>query len=371
MNEIIENEFSWISQRMKHAFKEFDLDIPSESSVNQSYVKGNTHEWTCGFWVGISWLIYENTNDQFFYEKALALTDVLIDRLDRDINLDHHDIGFLYSLSIVPAYYHTNDSKYLKSIQKAADKLISRFHNNGEFIQCWGTLGDPDEYRLIIDSLLNMPFLFTSSKLLGDPKYANIATKHYNTVFKNIIRDDYTTYHTYYFDVVTGKPKFGKTAQGYSNDSCWSRGQAWAIAGICFNQEYLNNNQDDDFNNLLNVFKNNIPDDGVVYWDFAFNDNNPSAKDTSANSIVACGLLERAKYVDDVRKQEYINMASELVLSVMNNYSNRNLDVDTIVSGCTYSFPQGIGVDEACLWGDYYYLEALTRLSNPEWKKYW
>ncbi|MBM7708213.1 hypothetical protein [Enterococcus lemanii] len=29
-------------------------------------------------------------------------------------------------------------------------------------------------------------------------------------------------------DVTTGEPKYGSTAQGYADDSCWSRGQALA-----------------------------------------------------------------------------------------------------------------------------------------------
>lgn len=371
MEKFIGQEIEWISQRMKAVFQEFDLEIPSESTVGQNYVVGNKEEWTCGFWVGISWLLYENTKDSFFYDKSIALTDVMISRLEHDINLDHHDIGFLYSLSVVAAYNNTGDSKYLAYIRMAADKLIARYHEKGEFIQCWGALDNPDEYRLIIDSLLNMPLLFTASKLLGDDKYATIAKQHYNTVFSTVMRDDFTTFHTYYFDLETGEPVRGQTAQGYSNDSCWSRGQAWAIAGIAFNQEFTNQAKEYEFSGLLDVFTRNIPSDGVVYWDFAFSDSHPSAKDSSANSIVACALLERAKYSPEDLGNEYSRLAQALIRSVAKGYSNRHLEVSSIIAGSTYSYPDQIGVDEASLWGDYFYLEALTRLRSSEWKKYW
>jgi unsaturated chondroitin disaccharide hydrolase len=36
-----------------------------------------------------------------------------------------------------------------------------------------------------------------------------------------------------------------------------------------------------------------------------------------------------------------------------------------------YSKPQGVGVNEGNLWGDYFYLEALTRVSQPDWRIYW
>lgn len=371
MEKRIQKEIDWISQRMKQNLLNFDSNIPSESTIEQNYQIGNKEEWTCGFWVGISWLLYENTKDRFFLEPSVELTDQMIFRLDNDINLDHHDIGFLYSLSIVAAYNNTKEEKYLQYIEKAANKLISRFHEKGEFIQSWGELGDPDEYRLIIDSLLNMPFLFTASKLLKTDTYSKIALKHYHTVFKNVMRSDYTTFHTYYFDVNTGNPLGGKTAQGFSNDSCWSRGQAWAIAGIAFNEEYTKLSKAEEFKGLLERFLRNVPKDGVVYWDFAFTDDNPSAKDTSANSIVACALLEKAKHVDTKHAEEYIETAKKLISSVHNSYSNEKLNVTSFIAGSTYSFPDGIGIDEASLWGDYFYLEAITRLKNLNWKKYW
>lgn len=36
-----------------------------------------------------------------------------------------------------------------------------------------------------------------------------------------------------------------------------------------------------------------------------------------------------------------------------------------------YDMPKLVGVDEGCLWGDYFYLEALTRLLLPDWAAYW
>lgn len=371
MEQFIESEIKWISVRMKEVMSDMGSQIPSESTVNQNYIVGNNEEWTCGFWVGISWLLYEVTEDEFFYKKAIELTRVLVNRLENNINIDHHDIGFLYSLSIVPAYYNSGDDQYLKYIQAAGDKLISRFQPKGEFIQSWGKMGENNEYRFIIDSLLNIPFLYTCSNLLNDNKYKEIADMHYNTVFKHVLRDDFTTYHTFYFDPETGNPLGGTTAQGYTDDSCWARGQAWAISGIAFNEEYTNQRKPKEFEGLLNVFLNNIPDDGVVYWDFAFSDKIPSAKDTSANSIVACALLERAKNTHDESKLRLQKAAEMLVKAVSKTYSNQAINATSLISGCTYSYPDGIGINEASLWGDYFYLEALVRMKNKEWKKYW
>ena len=36
-----------------------------------------------------------------------------------------------------------------------------------------------------------------------------------------------------------------------------------------------------------------------------------------------------------------------------------------------YGKPQGSGVDEGNLWGDYFYLEALARVIKPDLQPYW
>ena len=43
------------------------------------------------------------------------------------------------------------------------------------------------------------------------------------------MRDDNSTYHTYFFDMETGKPTKGVTCQGNRDGSAWARGQAWGI----------------------------------------------------------------------------------------------------------------------------------------------
>jgi unsaturated chondroitin disaccharide hydrolase len=42
-----------------------------------------------------------------------------------------------------------------------------------------------------------------------------------------------------------------------------------------------------------------------------------------------------------------------------------------LLEHAVYNLPEGAGVDEGCLWGDYFYLEGLVRLADPEWHPYW
>ena len=36
-----------------------------------------------------------------------------------------------------------------------------------------------------------------------------------------------------------------------------------------------------------------------------------------------------------------------------------------------YAYGEGKGVDEPDIWGDYFYMEALCRVCDPEWTPYW
>ena len=36
-----------------------------------------------------------------------------------------------------------------------------------------------------------------------------------------------------------------------------------------------------------------------------------------------------------------------------------------------YAYAEGKGVDEPDLWGDYFYMEALCRVCDPDWTPYW
>lgn len=84
-------------------------------------------------------------------------------------------------------------------------------------------MGEEKEYRLIIDSLLNLPLLYTAADLTGRERYREIAGRHFKNVVNSIVREDGSTFHTYYFDKTTGAPAMGATHQGYSDHSCWAR----------------------------------------------------------------------------------------------------------------------------------------------------
>ena len=199
-------------------------------------------------------------------------------RLDDHFVLDHHDIGFYIAYPPVRA---TRSLAMNTASKKSFKQQMFCWHGfkKGEFIQAWGTYGDPQEYRLIIDSLLNLPLLFAATQLSGKTRYAEAASKHYQTVRNTVIKNDATTFHTYYFDPETGQPSHGATHQGNSDQSIWARGQSWAILGLPLNESYLHSQPfPENYPQIVEVFLAHLPADLVPYWDFDFNDQHPAEK---------------------------------------------------------------------------------------------
>ncbi|HHJ7129094.1 TPA: glucuronyl hydrolase, partial [Streptococcus pyogenes] len=142
-----------------------------------------------------------------------------LDRVTRDIELDHHDLGFLYTPSCMAEWKLLKTPESREAALKAADKLVQRYQDKGGFIQAWGELGKKEDYRLIIDCLLNIQLLFFASQETGDNRYRDMAINHFYASANHVIRDDASAYHTFYFDPETGDPVKGVTRQGYSDDS--------------------------------------------------------------------------------------------------------------------------------------------------------
>lgn len=363
-----------VADQVRCNMEYFGTRFPSSATRNQTYGVIDNIEWTDGFWTGLLWLCYEYTGDDAFKNLALKNVDSFLNRVEKRIELDHHDLGFLYSLSCVAGYKLTGSAEGRRAGLLAADKLMERFQEKGGFIQAWGELGARDNYRLIIDCLLNIPLLHWAFLETGKPVYRNAAMRHYEAACNNVIRDDASAYHTFYFDPETGEPLKGVTRQGYSDDSAWARGQAWGIYGIPLNYRYV---KDDSafnlFQGMTNYFLNRLPEDEVCYWDLIFTDGSNQSRDSSAAAIGVCGIHEMLKYLPEVEsdKNTYRHAMHCILRSLMERYTAPEIKPgNPVLLHGVYSWHSGKGVDEGNIWGDYYYMEALMRFYK-DWNLYW
>ncbi|MCH1961743.1 glycoside hydrolase family 88 protein [Clostridium perfringens] len=370
----VKNAIDLVIKQIDDNMEYFKDKFPSSATKNNEYGIIENIEWTDGFWTGLLWLAYEYTGDEKYRELADKNVASFKNRVEKDIELDHHDLGFLYSLATVSGYKLTGSEDAREASIKAANKLISRYQEKGEFIQAWGELGSKDHYRFIIDCLLNIPLLYWASDETGDAKYRNIANKHFVTSCNNVIRDDASAFHTFYMDNETGKPLRGVTRQGYSDDSAWARGQAWGVYGIPLNYRYTRNESCFNlYEGMTNYFLNRLPKDNVCYWDLIFNDGDDHSKDSSAAAIAVCGMHEMNKYLPEVdeNKEVYKYAMHNILRSLIENYMNPEIEPGKpVLLHGVYSWHSGKGVDEGNIWGDYFFLEALIRFYK-DWNLYW
>lgn len=347
--------------------------VPAAASVNLVYPKEENIDWTASFWPGMLYISSEYLQDGSLDEIIENQMKSFERRLENNVELNTHDIGFLYTLTAGAEYRLKRSNRSKQMIKDAADKLMIRYHEKAGIIQAWGDLNNPDERgRMIIDCNMNLPLLYLASQITGDDKYFNAAYSHVKQASKYIVRDNYSTYHTFYMDVETGEPKFGKTAQGYSDNSCWARGQAWGIYGFTLSYRYTG---DESLlqvaSHLANYFLDHLPEDKICYWDLDFT-SGPEERDSSAAAIAACGLLALSKELPETneKKRYYAEEAIEIVRSLGKNYTTKNESSNGILMHAVYAKPDGKGIDECNIWGDYFYMEALISLYKS-WFPYW
>lgn len=376
-------DFTEIEEAIEHAKVQTERAIndlcdkfkPSASTHN-FYPKSENDEWTNGMWTGEINVLYELTGEKIFKQKALEHVGDFKFRIDEMLNINNHDMGFLYSPSCVAAYnlYESLDGR--DSAIKAANYLISRFQEKGKFIQAWGDLNDKSNYRLIIDCLMNIPLLFWATKVTGDQKYERIALEHFSTSINCVLRPDNSTYHTYYFDIETGKPLYGATHQGNRNDSAWARGQAWGIYGSALAYRYTKSEKAlDVFWRTLDFFLMHLPDSVIPFWDFDFTDGSDEPRDSSALAIACSAMMEMS---DQLNAPELRANATKLLGVLYRkcavkdpSVSNGQLLHGVYCKKTKTNDARDRGVNECNTWGDYFYVEALKRVITPGWKAYW
>lgn len=347
---------------------------PLRKALN-GFAEGDNYGWTTAFWSGLLWLAYEMTAESLYRDGGEQHVLNFTNRVQNDIDLDTHDIGFLYTLSCIPSYQLTNNPQAKKTIIQAAERLMTRYLDKAGVFQAWGKLDDPElRGNTIIDSLMNMPLLFRASQITGDDRFAQAAHQHVCRLRDDLVRPNNTTFHTFYWDTETGKPLYGKTAQGYSDDSCWARGQAWAIYGFTLNYRYTSDESLlETAQGCADYFIDHLPEDHVVYWDLTFGDDSDEPRDSSSAAIAVCGLLELVKYLPESEKrQHYLATAKTILESLIDKYSVcKQSDANALILHSVYDMNNSKGVDEGCLWGDYFYMEALVRTLKPDWATYW
>lgn len=354
----------WAEETMQRILKKLDTTAPEIGARFPHVCKENEYNdeeapwWTNGFWPGILWMAYQQTKDEKFAEIAAETEEKMSHVLDEYYRVDH-DAGFLWLLSAGADYRITGNKESCRRCMKAAAFLASRFNIKGNFIQAW----NGQNGWAIVDCTMNLALLFWASKLSGNPIFKHIACAHADTVVKYFVRPDGSVNHVLSFDPETGDFIESISGQAASPASAWSRGASWAIYGLALvyrftgNEEYLNAAK-----RAAGFFVANLPEDHVAHWDFRVQKTPETPRDTSAAACAACGLLEIAQHVPDCEKAFYTDSAYKTIKSLTDNYSNLDNAKQCMLNGGTGHCPANQNVNVGLIYGDFFYMEAVSRL---------
>ncbi|MER0239538.1 hypothetical protein [Fulvimarina sp. MAC8] len=337
----------------------------------------NGYFWTDSFWTGELWLAYMITGRSQFMNWARMRYDHLERLLQTPLWLSH-DLGFLYSLTAVADHKLTRNPQARDLALRAAEALRARFNWAGGYLLAW-TADDKDDRvsrvqgKMIIDSVQNLPLLFWAHEETGIASFRDVAIRHAENLAEHIVRADYSTFHTFDFDPANGLPVEGKTWQGYADESCWSRGQAWAIHGFAQMAEITGNlNYLDLSANLADFALEKMGDDHVPVWDYSLPQGEERLKDTSAGSITAAGLFMISDICHRIGKSDaalrYRTAAMNMIKGLRDNHDiSRKPLAQGLLSDGACDVPRAKRCGEPYLtsamlpYGDYYYVEALLR----------
>ena len=322
-------------------------------------------EWTVGFWPGILWYNYEFTESEKNLEAAIHYTEILEPLTS--LPAYDHDLGFQLFCSYGNGYRLTGDERYKQIILNAADTLATLFNPKVGTILSWPREVEPNNWphNTIMDNMINLEMLYWAAANGGDKELYVIATKHAETTMKHHFRDDGSNYHVTVYDTITGDFLKGVTHQGYSDETMWARGQAWAIYG--FTMVYRET-KDKKFlrfaEKVTDIYLKRLPADYVPYWDFDAPNIPEEPKDASAAAIVASALLELSKLEDNPeRADEYKNAGIKMLKSLSDSYQS-GASNPSFLKHSTGHWPNNSEIDASINYADYYYIEALVRFKK-------
>jgi unsaturated chondroitin disaccharide hydrolase len=318
-----------------------------------------TH-WCDGFYPGMMFIFAKRTGQAEWLDKAVAFAQPLESRqYDRAV----HDLGFLFFSTHLRWLELGGPADHIQPLLVQAGRTMAmRFMERGQYLRSF-----VEPASLFIDIMMNVGTLFYAGAQANDAHVLDIAHRHCLTTRRTLVRGDGSTSHEAMFDLASGECLRQSTHQGYRGDSCWSRGLAWSLYG--FTRSYQQSRRGEYLETAqLNAdyYLANTPAHGVTPWDYDAPLDGPLSRaqvDTSACAIAASGLLDLADVTtDSVKARAYRDFALTSLLTLSKQYlGNLTPGFEGILNGGVYHIHKNLGVHEAVLFGEYFFVEALDK----------
>lgn len=315
-------------------------------------------DWTRSFLTGAVALLYYHYKDEKYLKYLQDSFDVYYNHLYNNLSGLNHDMGFLYSLYAVAYYEVSGDDKAFKLAIKAADDLIKLYRLDAKILCGFGS-PDTDYVTAIIDDIMNISLAMWGYNATGHPFYKNIVKNDIKTIRKYFMREDFSFRHAFVFEGITGEPIGERNYCGYSCGSIWARGQAWALSGNVNALASIDDEQSVSvIEGMINRLFENLGEANVPQWDMNCVGSKSEQVDTSAAAIIASALI-KLSYISDKKFSGVANTYKERADKILETLATEYL-ADETKDGILTNAQCG-GRSVGCVWGDYFFVEALMR----------
>ncbi len=337
--------------------------LPRTLDKEGKLITSDSKWWTSGFFPGVLWYLYEATGDTLLKEYACDYTS----RVEKEkYNKGNHDVGFMLYCSFGNGYRLTGNEKYKQVLLKGAESLSTRYKDHIGVIRSWDFNRAVWQYPVIIDNMMNLELLEWASKNSDNSRFASIARSHADVTLKNHFRPDYSCWHVVSYDTITGQPEKKHTRQGYSHESSWSRGEAWALYGyVMMYRETQQKHYLAHAKKVANYILTHprMPEDGIPYWDYDAPDIPDTYRDASAGAIMASAFIELSTMIQGELSRKCLMMAETQLktLTSPEYLAEPGTNGNFILKHSVGSLMEHSEVDVPLTYADYYYVEALLR----------
>ena len=326
--------------------------------------------WTGGYWNAMLWLGGAIFDDADLVAEARRWTE----RLRPRIGSESVFRGFLfYYGAALGDILHGDDASRALAIS-AAERLGDDFDPKLGLIPLGA---EAEEAHTVgaseanIDGLAAVPLLLFAAGKAGDEGLRARALRHTLRSAALCIRHDGSVVQSVSLDPETGERVRSYTHKGVSDDSTWTRAQAWAMQFLAFAARHMpqENALLEAATRVADWWVENVPADRVADWDFDAPIDQDTRKDTSGTAIAATALLKLSTVVEDPGAAARYRACAEdtlrtLAFCHLTPVAPRDRRPPGILTNGCFDQREGVALANQLIWGSYYLLEGLAMLTG-------
>ncbi|WMT50494.1 MAG: glycoside hydrolase family 88 protein [Ferroplasma sp.] len=321
----------------------------------------DTCNWSGGHWISLQLNSYIISPETGIINNIKSLKDRISCRSkDRDIFL-----GFIFYYSFARMYDMFGSEYDLNTALSAADTLISMFNPVAKLIplgsecQVLGTDIQGDNIAAVDGSIIANILLYWAYDHTGRQDYLETAISNLDSTIKIFMRGNFSVIHMVKFDPDSGNILTKWNNLGYSNNTTWSRGQAWFLLALAYGYKYTENKKYIEiYRKALKFYIGRCRLTSLLpLYDLQAPEEPGTPVDASSLAILAKSYITMLELgLDD---DGTLNSILDTILSIIDVTPS-----SFITHHVCFDYPHRFAIDSDMVFADYYILDFLINLNE-------